>query len=192
MVIRSERFKGYLIAALGKNRTVDEALTKQVRTHLIDFLRAKGETLDDLNTESMEVDIKPVQFQDWAREQADFLLNSLHDANEVALAFFPTADVDVNLEKSVADNMLQLKIDDITEDTKLDFDVFIYLPANGRYILYNKEGGKMFSEQKGRLKERGITHIHLKKDSQLSVKRYKARNYLNSKIKEFETRKKNG
>ena len=47
-----------------------------------------------------------------------------------------------------------------------------------------------YTDQKGRLKDKGVVHMHLKKDSAPQVKKYRAQNFLNEKILEFQKKKK--
>jgi hypothetical protein len=59
------------------------------------------------------------------------------------------------------------------------------LPANNRYVLYTPKGGTFMANQKDRLKEKGITHMHMKKEEISSAKTYTAQNYLNNKVDAF-------
>ncbi len=186
LVLTAGHFQGYLIAALGKNRHIDPQLIHQMKEHLVAYLVTSGEPVNGNEIETLDIEITSVPFQAWAQDQADFLLKAVHYQHEVALAFFPTNDIQLHLEDSIEDHMLKISIDEVSEDALLDFDVFIYLPANGKYILYNKEGHTMFGDQKGHLKNSGVTHVHLRRTAQQMMKKYKARSFLNSKIREFE------
>lgn len=183
IVIDSTRFSGYLIAAMGKNRRFDDEFVKNIQTKLYDFLKSQGEKLDDSG--ALEIKIKTVEFEDWALEQAEFLKKSVHDGDEVAMAFFPTEKTAPEVEKSAREDMLSINIDDLEGDIQVLFDVYIYLPTNKRYVLYTPKGGTFLANQKDRLKGKGITHMHMKKDEIASAKKYTAQNYLNNKVDEF-------
>jgi hypothetical protein len=154
-----------------------------VQSKLYDFLKAQGEKLDEDG--ALEIKIKTVEFEDWALEQAEFLKKSIHNGDEVAMAFFPSKKTNLDLEQSVREDMLQLSIDDLMGDLHVLFDVYIYLPANKKYILYTPKGGIFLANQKDRLKNKGIFHMHMKKEDIDSAKKYNVQNYLNNKIEEF-------
>jgi hypothetical protein len=184
IVINSPRFSGYLIAALGKNRQFDKEFMETVRSRLVDFLRSNGEMIKD-NDESLKLDIQQVPFTDWALEKAEFLKKSVHNGDEIAMAFFPTKDTETKLEDSVTDKMVKIAIDDLKDDVPLEFDIYIYMPENNKFLLYTPIGRALQKDQKHRLKERGILHMHLRKEAIPDVKKYKAQNFLNETIDQF-------
>jgi hypothetical protein len=189
ITIESPRFSGYLVAALGKNRKMDDSFIDMVKQRLFSFLKANGESASEEN--SMDIKIKEVAFEDWAIQQAEFLRKSVHQGEEIAMAFFPNNNVTVKLEESASDKMLKMSIDELKEDVPLEFDLYMYMPENDKYLLYTPQGRPLAGNQKGRLKEKGMTHMHLKKESVGDVKKYRAQNFLNAKIEAF-NQKKNG
>lgn len=190
IVINSPRFSGYLVAALGKDRKIDKEFLDSVKERLFSFLRANGESVKE--EDGMSLKLEQVEFEDWAIAQADFLRKSIHGTSEIAMAFFPSQETSAQLEQSAAENMLKMDIEELKDDVAVEFDLYVYLPTNQKYILYTPQGRKLHSEQRGRLKEKGVTHMHLRKDAQGQVKRYRAQVYLNDKIAEFQRRPKVG
>ncbi|MBX3019361.1 MAG: hypothetical protein KF767_15855 [Bdellovibrionaceae bacterium] len=183
ITISSPRFSGYLVAALGADRKIDDEFLKSVQDRLFSFLRANGEKIDDDN--GMNLKLEQVDFEEWAIAQANFLRKSVHGTNEIAMAFFPSKETETKLEQSVAENMLKLGIDELHDDVPVEFDLYIYLPSNKKYLLYTPQGRKLFGAQRGRLRNKGVTHMHLRKDSASQVKRYRAQVYLNEMIGSF-------
>ena len=55
----------------------------------------------------MSLNIKKVDFEDWALEYADFLRKSVHDGEEIAMAFFPFADGLVTCAEAGASAVIQ-------------------------------------------------------------------------------------
>ena len=129
--------------------------------------------------------IKEVEFEGWALTQADFLRKSVHDGNEIAMAFFPHKDVSKTLDESASEKMLKMSLDELKEDVALEFDLYIYMPENNKYLLYTPQGKPIQGKQKDRLIEKGVTHMHLRKESVQDVKKYRAQNYLNDKIEAY-------
>lgn len=183
IVIDSQRFAGYMVAALGKNRRFDDEFVKNIQMKLYEFLKAQGEVLDE--EKPLEIKIKAVQFEAWALEQAEFLKKSIHKGDEVAMAFFPTRKTSPDVEPSAREDMLQINIDNLEGDVQVLFDLYIYLPANKKYILYTPKGSTFLANQKDRLKGKGVTHMHMKKEELGTAKKYVVENYLNSKVNDF-------
>lgn len=181
VVVESERFSGYLVAAMGENRTMDAEFIESVKTKLIEFLKKHGETVKS-GEDGMDLRLEEVDFEDWAVDQAEFLRKSIHGGNEVAMAFFPNPHTQIRLEQSANENMLQMDIGELKEDIPVEFDMYIYMPTNNKYLLYTPQGRKMAGEQKGRLIDKGVQKIHLRKDSEGQVKKYRAQVFLNDKI----------
>lgn len=186
ILIQGPRFSGYLVCAMGHDRKVDNRLIGSIQEKLISFLKANGEELKD--DEVIDMKIQEVDFQDWALEQADFLRKSVHDGDEIAMAFFPTGNLEARLEESASRKMLQMKLDELRDDTPLEFDLYIYMPENNKYLLYTPEGMPIYGQQKSRLRERGVTHMHLKKEAVQGVKKYRAQNFLNEKIAAYKAK----
>lgn len=186
IMIESSRFNGYLVAALGKNRRLDDEFIYSVQNRLYTFLKNQGETLRQ--EETLDIKLKPVDFEGWALEEAEFLRKSIHKGDEVAMAFFPTRNLKQDLRESHQEDMVQFFIDDLKPDTPVLFDVYIYLPANNKYILYTPQGGVFLSQQKDRLKSKGVFSLHMRKNQVSDLKRYQAQNYLNEKITDFENK----
>lgn len=180
ITIKSPRFSGYLLCAMGKNKTVDQSLIQTIQKRLFEFLRSNGEQVTPEDT--MNIQIKEIEFEGWALSQADFLKKSLHDGCEIAMAFFPSKETQFELEESTSSSMLKMTIDELKSDVPLEFDLYIYLPENRKYLLYTPQGKNFYGKQKYRLMEKGVTHLHLKKESAAQVKKYRAQNYLNDRI----------
>lgn len=188
IVIESTRFAGYLITAMGKNKSVDDAFLQGVRNRLFKFLKQNGEDIGD--RESLDLKIKQVPFEDWALEQAEFLRKSIHDGNEVAMAFFPRTDVKANLGDSPDEDMASIKIEDLLGDIAVEFNLYVRLPRNDKYLLYTPRGGIFYNKQKERLQSQGISLLHVMKMDSEDVDKYRAQNFLNKKIDEFEEKEK--
>lgn len=188
IVVESARFSGYLVAAMGKNHKVDTKFIKVIKDRLYKFLAEAGETVKE--DEQMGIKIKQVDFEDWALEYADFLRKSVHEGQEIAMAFFPFAEAKTQVQDSASADMGAVKIEDIQGDQQVDFNVYIYMPTNKKYVLYTPRGSKFYGNQKDRLMTMGVTQLHVKRTELQDVSKYRAQNYLNSKIQEFEDKKK--
>lgn len=189
LAVEAETFSGFLVAAMGRNRSFDENLLSNIQSKLFDFLRVEGLIIDE--TKPLEIKVRSVDFENWAIEKAEFLKKSVHDGNEVAMAFFPTEKTAPNLGESKSADMLSIDIDDLETDHPLTYDVYIHMPANDKYILYTPKGGMFLDIQKNRLKAKGINKMHSKKDDVNAIKKYHIENELNHSIEEFQTNQSN-
>jgi hypothetical protein len=187
LTIESNHFSGYLMAAFGYNRKIDQKFFKIVQERLLTFLKSYGEI--PKNFESMEITITKVEFEDWAREQAEFLKKSIHGDTEMAMAFFPSQNTQLKIGESVSKKMLSLNLEEIREDSPIEFDTYLFMPNNNRYLLYGAAQGVLYKHQKDRLKKAGIQALHIRKEAVPYVKKYKIQNFLNDKIAKFKAKK---
>lgn len=186
IMIESTKFSGYLVAALGKDKKIDQSFIKMIQDKLFKFLQGQGEAVS--NDESLNIKIKQVDFEDWALDYADFLRKSVHNGDEVAMAFFPRTEVKVKIEASRKAEMVSIGIDEFQSGVTVDFNMYIYLPANDKYVLYTPRGGSLAEDQKSRLIGKGVTHFHMYKEDVHDLNKYRAQNYLNGMIQEYETK----
>jgi hypothetical protein len=184
IVVESPRFSGYLVAALGKDKRIDDEFVGMVRTRLMKFLIDNGEPIE--NESNMQVKVKRVDFEGWALEYAQFLRKSVHKGDEVAMAFFPFADAQTKVGLSAAEGMVSVKTSEIEAGKPLEFNMYIYLPTNKKYILYTPKGAVFQENQKDRLVRQGVGDVHIQKDDIQNLSRYKAQNHLNSLIDQYE------
>lgn len=187
IVVESEKFNGYLIAALGKNRKMDGPFVKAIQDRLFKFLKENGENVAD--KESLNLKIKKVEFEDWALEYADFLKKSVHNGDEVAMAFFPIASARTEVGESASTTMASVKLSEMEGDKQVEFNMYLYLPSNKKYILYTPKGGTFYSNQKSRLQEKGVKEVHMFKSEVNNLAKYKAQNYLNNLIDAYKQKK---
>ena len=186
ILVESSRFSGYLIAATAKDQVIDRTFVEKIRSRLFRFLRDNGEQIED--NESMPMKLKQVPFMDWALECADFLRKSIHEGNEVALAFFPRSDLRAEILDSADSEMAAVNIQELAADTTVEFNIYIHLPRNNRYVLYTPCGGIFFNAQKERLVSQGVSHLHVLRMELSGFDKYRAQNFLNGKIEEFEAK----
>ena len=186
ILVESPRFSGYLIAAMAKDKHIDLAFVEKIRSRLFRFLKDKGEDLQE--SESMKMKIREVPFEDWALAHAEFLRKSVHNGEEIAMAFFPRTDLRAKLIDCGDAEMAAVSINELTADVPVEFNVYIYLPRNNKYLLYTPCGGTFFSNQKNRLVSQGVEHLHILRMELEGFDKYRAQNFLNDKIAEFEAK----
>lgn len=187
IVIESSRFSGYLIAALGKDKSIDDKFIGKIQERLVRFLKDNGESISE--SEAMNINIKQVPFEDWALEYAEFLRKSVHEGNEVAMAFFPRAEIKAKAGDSVAEEMTTIQMEELVGNVAVEFNLYVYLPKNNKFILYTPRGGVFYDVQKDRLKGQGISQLHIFKSELKDLDKYRAQNFLNEKINAYEDKR---
>lgn len=184
ITVESSRFAGYLVAVMGNNKNMEVDFISTIKQRLFKFLKDNGEPVSE--EDALGIKIKQVAFEPWALEYADFLRKSVHQGNEVAMAFFPRRPPKVILEESRHQDMAKLHISDLVGDRPVEFDLYMYLPNNNKYVLYTPKGGVFYNKQLERLKNQGVTHMHVQKDAVKSISKYKAQNYLNDLVDDYD------
>ena len=188
ITVESPRFSGYLIAAMGANQKMNDALLEKIKNRLFFYLKQYGEEVD--SSEALRhFNIRPVAFESWALECAHFLRKSIHDQNEIAMAFFPTEETKVRWQDSLRDDMVKVSIEDVICDLVLQFDIYLHLPINDRYILYTPRGGIFYQTQKEKLLQKGISFFHILKEAVPLATGLKIQSFLNESINEWELAK---
>jgi len=190
IAIESTKFNGYLIAAMGNNQKIDENFFAAIKERLFAFLKSHGDIPNEDSDTFLDLQIREVEFEGWALDQAEFLKKTVHGSDEIAMAFFPSEETQLKLEKSVSESMFKVSLKELKGDARVEFDLYIYLPENQKFLLYVPEGNVFFSHKKDRLIEKGVSHMHLRKESAIGVKRYLAQNFLNEKIAAYYQSKK--
>jgi len=184
IVVESAKFSGYLVAALGKDRQVDDEFLSLVQSRLVSFLRDHGESVG--TDHNLQLKVKSVDFEAWSLSQAEFLKKSLHKGTEVAMAFFPVENARTKVGESVADDMVSVQTHEIQTDVPLEFNLYVYLPTNKKFVLYTPERGTLLHEQRDRLVQNGVHSLHIRKNDVQNLSKFRAQNHLNGLIDEFE------
>ena len=139
----------------------------------------------------MNLKINKVPFEEWALAYADFLRKSVHNGEEIAMAFFPRSDMQGKWAKAKDDEMFMISLDEIRADSPIEMNLYLYLPKNNKYCLYTPKHGRFSQTQKERLIRQGVTHLHAMKLDMEDFKRYRAQNFLNEKIDDFNQKSSN-
>lgn len=180
LMVRSLKFSGYLLVSISSEKKIDINFIANLRLNLFRFLREKGQVVT--SEDELELKLEAVQFQDLASNYIDFLQKSISSDKEVTMAFLPNKKIDIKLEKAPTEDMFGLDLHQLDGDTNVEFDIYIYLPVNNKYLLFTPKGNILYENQKDRLLKRSISRVYVPKNSEPDVRRYKIRNDLNKMI----------
>ena len=145
-----EKFKGFILFANSFNHQESDNSLNLIRETIREFLKAKSV----FATISMGYQVKgsDIMFADWARETCEFFFVKEDDAGkQYTMSFLPLEKISPKINKSEHDGMYEIDLQSIPTETKVNFNAYLYLPKNGRFVRYLKEGRSLGLNQVKRL-----------------------------------------
>ncbi|MBX9768909.1 MAG: hypothetical protein K2X47_16670 [Bdellovibrionales bacterium] len=183
LTVNSPRFRGYLVAAHGPNKKVDEDFTKALKLRLMEHLRKQGEKMQDGEAD-FDMEIQKVEFGAWAEEFADFVALSHHDDSEIAVAFVGGEDSLAEFSESVSADMMSCQLQNFVVGEPVQCDMFLHLQKNDKYVRYLKQGAPLTQEQKDRLMKKEVKDLHFNKSDLMKYKEYVGKSFIRNKLGE--------
>jgi hypothetical protein len=180
--VQTSEISGYFILAFGQSRSLQSTWTSQLQSSLAQFLQS----FDDMPVidPSEEIHIEEVKFNEWTKEQAEFVRQAAHEDGELVLAFFKDKNP-IRVQESARADHVEVGLEHLPGDSTVDFDVYIYLPRNARYVLYTSKGGTLYEAQKQKLWSEGVRSVHIHKRSLDEVRRHRARKFIDESSSAF-------
>ena len=114
-----------------------------------------------------------------------FSKKARHLGTEISVAFFRMHETEPQITNSHAEGMVCVNLNEISPHDSVEFDLYIYLPINRKFVLYKRPGGVLEEEQRKALQENGVSEFHLERSQLPQLEKYKARSSLNSLIHEL-------
>jgi hypothetical protein len=179
--------KGVLIVALGNNKQITKELMEQIRIKLIHHLTMRGQ--DPAESLDLTTHIDQVDFVDWCNDEMEFIALDRFGFDEVGVTFLPGDDIIPEVLDSVQNHMVAVELKCIKPDVPINFDIYIWMNENKRYVRYVKAGSKIDPAQLDRLVRFKTEFFHIKKEEVDLFRGYCAANYINIKIRDTKFRK---
>lgn len=179
--LQTSRVDGYIVIASAGDMPLDfpNRLKRQIMEWMTmqqDFFR-----VGDLH----EIEIQEVSFEGLAINVGEFFNKSIHLGNEVAISFFRIPEIDIQINDSAMENAVRTPLHEISPRAPLDFDIYVYMPLNKKFVLFQKAGGYLVNEQRTSLQFHGINEVHVKKEALTLLHRHKAHSHINEMILEY-------
>jgi DNA-binding NarL/FixJ family response regulator len=172
------QYSGYVICASSQNEfhtPYMEKMTAVLQTEL----KGLGQIiLAPLRI--FEVEIPPTFFIQWVREKADFYVMS--NLTQIALAFFSSALVPIVDQE--AESFAVSVRRDLEPEENLDFDLYLHMPKNKKYLHYLKKGQNYSKELYTKFAASTVDMLYVKKEQQGDFFRYLARNFIHATLKD--------
>ena len=183
--MQSESWCGYLVISSQnqiKNNDYQTILQNWLQDQFINMNEISENDYFEIELQNKDVDLKT-----WAQANSDYLEIIETDKSEVLLSFFSIDPKYLILELSEAHQMLEVPLQLVTADKKIELSLFLHLPDNKKYILYTPANQTLSSQQKNKLLEKSIVKLHTPMSFEKELNKLKAEYYLNdsvSKIKQ--------
>lgn len=181
LVVQSESWCGYLVIS-SQNQIKDHDYQTILQTWLQDQFINMNEISENDYFE-IELQHKDVDLKTWAQLNSDYLEIIETEKSEVLLSFFSIDPKYLILELSEAHQMLEVPLQLVTPDKKIELSLFLHLPDNKKYILYTPANQTLSVQQKIKLLEKNVDRLHTPMNFEKELNKLKAENYLNDSVK---------
>lgn len=172
---------GYFVIVRAQNKDLDEGLKAKIANFI---MGAESKVVAKQAWQSVKLDA--VNFQDWAKKDAQFVEKVVHEGEEIAFAFFPMEKALPEMQLSAQPDLARLALTELKDGTKADFEMSIYLPANQKFLFYIARGAEFSREQRQRIERLGIEQVHVPVGQWPQVEAYLTQMGLNEKVQKFQ------
>lgn len=179
LVFHTSFFRGTVLFAIGKGQFDHGEMLKSIETEFVFQIIQAGV---DIGIGELErYDITPASAAEDAFLAAISSAVSRSDKLEVGIAILDLVPEEPEIIET-ADLMIAVKPESIEPEARLDFEVFLHLPLNGRYVKYIKEGNYLSKGQSTRLSSRQKQSIYLTKSASSAFRQHASVSSLKRKI----------
>jgi hypothetical protein len=187
--VKSEMFSGHVVAS---QASLDAAGTgKLAPTQFLSLVRLKlSEELAGLDASTTTSKVIPmkldaIDWEAWFSSKAIVKAVIKSDPSftlELGLISFSENEREANRQTFDQQKYQPVLLSEVPAGEPLDYDVFLHLPKNDKYLHYIRRGSELEASDKEKLLERGAFQVHLKFADQGALAGYLARRQLNQSI----------
>lgn len=179
LVFHTGFFRGSVLIAVGRGEFDHVEMLKSVETEFVFQIIQAGVDIGIGELERYE--ITPASAAEDAFMAASASAVSRSEKLEVGMAALDLVpEVPEIIE--TPDLMIAVKPDAIEPEQNLNFEVFLHLPLNGRYVKYVREGFAISKKQSSRLTSKNDATVYLTKGSSNAFRQHASVKSLKSKI----------
>lgn len=179
LVFHTAFFRGSILFAVGRGQFDHTEMLKSIETEFVFQIIQAGVDIGIGEIERYE--ITPASAAEDAFLAAITSAVSRSDKLEVGIAVMDLVPEEPEIVET-ADLMIAVKPEAIEPEAPLDFEVFLHLPLNGRYVKYVKEGYSISRGQSTRLRSRNKQTIYLTKSASSAFRQHASVSSLKRKI----------
>ena len=156
-VVEMGSLKGFLMMTNSFNHSVEPLTSDDFITNIIESMKAKGESIEI--AEPVVISIKLENYREMISAFSEFFIDYEEETGKQhVLSFVQREYVRPKFGESDKDGMFLVDIKSIPPKTVVNFDAFLYLPKNKKFVRYLKEGRSLSLEQAKR-------HAEMSKDT---------------------------
>ncbi len=176
--IVSPHFNGYAVfftqLELPLKPRESRELTEEVTKNLAAHFEASGKEVPP----ELSIEIKQLEISNDVERFIDMLT-----ADGSGVRFIEGVDSTPVIEASADPDMIAIDIDRIETAQPLDFDLYIRLSINQKYVKYVNAGDSLTEAQKEKLAARDTKKFHIKKEDQAKFERYCTHCFVTKSLK---------
>jgi hypothetical protein len=136
-----------------------------------------------VRTESFRVRLKPEVFYAWVKIMSDSS-GMLFEGKVLKSVFVPCRSRKPLLQPCEHEGMMQIAISEVPTNENLDFNIYLHLRLNNKFVLYVRRGLDLSLERLQQLMEKGVHHLHILKLEADDFNSHHAQRYLNTSLQE--------
>lgn len=179
LVFHTSFFRGSVLIAIGRGQFDHVEMLKSIETEFVFQIIQAGVDIGIGEIERYE--ITPASAAEDAFLASVTSAVSRSDKLEVGIAVLDLVPEEPEIIEN-PDLMIAVKPEAIEPEVRLDFDVFLHLPLNGRYVKYVKAGDSISKGQSSRLSSRDKQSIYLTKSASSAFRQHASVRSLKRKI----------
>jgi hypothetical protein len=178
VTIDSLSLKGAVLMVVGHSLRPSKELVEKVKSVFFSFLKIRGFIVSEEDCASIELDHLKLVHATLRRSTQTFFraAEGIEMAAMIVPNLYRVADVETR-----EDQMAMIRLKDLVAQVPLNFEVFLHLPVNKKYIRYLKTGSHLEENQAGRLERSQVTHLFLNQDDSEACRKYFAINTIMAK-----------
>ncbi len=181
LIVQSDSWCGYLLIASQiqiNNSDYQIILQNWLQSQFINMNEISENDYFEIQLQNREIDLKS-----WAKTNSDYMEIIENENSEVLISFFSIDPKYLILELSEAYQMLEVPLDIVPSDQKIQLSLFLHLPDNKKYILYTPAEQILSAQQKRKLQEKNVEKLFTPMDFEKELNKLKAEHYLNETVK---------
>ncbi len=180
--IDSGRYCGYLTVAIAETQELRGVLLQELGINIAENLFEMGENIEP--DEAVILDISDPDLINWAKKKSQVLIESQHNGAEIIVSYIPKNQaLPIIVEAST--DMLTIDVIDIEPGKLLDFETYLHLPKNNKYIRYSRTGSTFSEKQIDKLSKKAKGRVTIKQDDNYNFKKNYIEKSVNEELEQF-------
>lgn len=168
--VNDEKLKGFVILAINSNERFDPDHLMEFRSKISNMAGTYG--IKNVE-ECYSFNIPPTKILDWSEEHAEFsIIKENSESLEIVVSFIMREKVSPTLKPYIDHEMYLIDIQHLPPDTDVDFDAYIHLPKNEKYVHYIKKGKSISLDQVKNLMKNNVQGLCLPADEKNNFKKF--------------------